>query len=174
MTDPASIARGMTETMSEIFAIVKPANPEPANWLDSDACASYCYECVVKARGRKFELGPVLAVDKPFYRRTEMEDAFFRDISGGYYGQAEHDHTEECYTCGKQLAYTLTTYGAQEESAYWLETELMHFGPDEAYALDRLFMVTTWTGDDDESQQLASDVLAIAERVRAYLKEQEQ
>ena len=163
----------LEEAERAIFAMVKPAVPEPACWLDSDAGPSYCFHCAVKARGQEFELGAPIDPDKPSYYRTDMEDAFFQGIDGGYHGQSPHDNTERCYTCGKQLAYTLTDYGAGEEADYWLETELTAFTPSEAYALDRLFIAVSWNLNDDDSLKLARDVLTIAEQVIEFLAARE-
>ena len=149
-----------------IFAAVKPSDPEPCWWLESDCGPDFCHDHVVEARGKEFDLGAPLTPNR--YRRTDLEDAFWSGIAGGYYGQGERDDTARCSVCDALLCYTLTDYGAGEEADYWLETELVSFGPDEAYEATRLFGSFCPDGGD-ESLELARDILKVAEEIAAFL-----
>lgn len=150
-----------------IFAAVKPADPEPCWWLESDCGPDFCHDHVVEARGREFDLGAPVTPNRPWHR-TPLEDAFDEGIVGGYYGQGERDNTARCSVCDELLSYTLTDHGASEEAHYWLETKLVSFGPDEAYEASRLFGSFCPDGGD-ESLELARDILKVAEEIAAFL-----
>ena len=150
-----------------IFAAVKPSDPEPCWWLESDCGADYCHDHVVEARGKEFDLGAPVTPNRPWHR-TPLERAFDDGIGGGYHGQGERDNTARCSVCDKLLSYTLTDYGAGEEVDHWLDTQLTSFGPDEAYEASRLFGSFCPEGDG-ESLELARNILKFAEEVAAFL-----
>ena len=150
-----------------IFAAVKPSQPEPANWLESDAGFSYCREHAIEARAEEFGLGKPIYPDRR-WGRTDLEDAFFDGIGGGYYGQGECDGAERCYKCGKLLAYSLTDEGAEQEADYWLNTKIIQFEPDDAYELYEL-MNSACPEFSERSLELAEDILKVAEEVAEFL-----
>lgn len=150
-----------------IFSAVKPSQPEPVNWLESDAGFSYCCEHAIAARAKEFDLGAPIYTDRR-WGRTDLEDVFFDGIGGGYYGQSECDGTERCHTCDRLLAYSLTDYGAEQEADYWLNTKIIQFGPDDAYELYKL-MASACPEFSERSLKLAEDILKVAEKVAAFL-----
>lgn len=124
------------------LAVCKAApelKPSPQYWLESDCSASYCRKCAIAARGKEFELGPLIR-DVECYRRGDWEDAYFEGISSYAHGCAgESDVTESCATCGITLDYWLTSYGISEELDYWSEAEMSGNLSEIAFNLDRLF-----------------------------------
>lgn len=122
-----------------VCQVATELDPPPQHWLESECSISYCRDCAIKARGKEFELGPLLK-EPDWYRRTEWEDAFFDGISSYAYRCAgESDHTEACYTCGVTLDYWLTDYGIEEEIDHWSRSEMSGDLSEIAYNLDRLF-----------------------------------
>ncbi|WP_138921228.1 hypothetical protein [Novosphingobium pentaromativorans] len=143
MADRASLVLlRMEERLAAICAAVPPINPGLQYWLDSDAGPSYCRKCVIAARGREFELGPPLE-DAPFYRRTDLEDAFHDGIDGGF--DTTSDSTSACETCGTTLSYILTDYGVEQEINYYREAPICALRDEDSYALDRLAL-NIWEG----------------------------
>lgn len=135
-------------------------DPPPLHWLESDASASYCRECVIQARGKEFDLGRPLA-DPDWFNRSEWEDAFFDGIRGHPYRCAgESDIPESCHTCGVTLDYWLTDYGISEEIDHWSNSEMSGDLSEVAYNIDRLFECK----DEDRDA-----VRAIAERFLAHV-----
>lgn len=134
-------------------------DPPPQYWLESDCSASYCRKCAIVARGKEFELGPLL-VDLESYRRDEWADTYFEGISSyGYRCAGEGDATAACYTCGITLDYWLTDYGIVEEIGHWNDSEMSGDLSEIAYNLDRLFECK----DEDQPS-----VRALAERFLAH------
>jgi hypothetical protein len=124
-------------------------DPPAQYWLESDCCPSYCREHAIAARGREFELGPLL-VDSNWHQRDDWEDAFFQGI------QADpdccpgtHDSTAACYTCGKTLGYWLTDEGIKQELEHWSDAEISGDWSEIAYNIDRLFEC-----DDDDQEEV--------------------
>lgn len=142
---PEKIAAGLSRNVAladrireRVWAICKavpPIEPPAQHWLDSDAGASYCHPCAIKARAEEFGFGPPLQPDW-WRRETKLEQAFWDGIDGGF--DTESDVTEACETCGKTLSYILTDYGVEEELSYYLESPLVSVRDEDAYALDRL------------------------------------
>ncbi|NIJ37884.1 hypothetical protein FHR22_002587 [Sphingopyxis panaciterrae] len=137
-------------------------NPPSQHWLESDAGTSYCWDCAVVARGREFELGPLLTIS-PWYSRNDWQEAFFAGIDGGDWYSAIEDGTKRCDRCGCTLHYWLTDYGLDEEIAYWRDVDFADASDTQetAYAIDRLFEVS------DEGA--CADVRDIAQRFLAVL-----
>lgn len=166
--DQATQVRARLDALDRaIFAAVKPSDPEPANWLESDCSFSYCHEHAIEARAKEFGLGPPIYLDR-WWRRTDLEDHFYAGIGGGYYGQGECDNVERCHTCDKLLAYSLTDHGAEQEVDYWLNTKVIRFADDEAYELYKL-MAHAYPEGPERSLELAEDILKVAEDVAAFL-----
>lgn len=149
----------MNERVQEVLRLVRRHDPEPACWMEEDASASYCWECAQHARAKELGLAAPLREPEPQYRwaRTEAQEAewkawesFREGIGGGYWGQGESDNCEHCDTCGKQLAYTLTDYGAREEIDSWTRCVIRAVGdgwhPEASYALDRVHINLGWSG----------------------------
>lgn len=139
---PTLVWRRAEERLAAILETVPPIEPGPQFWLDSDAGPSYCRPCAIIARGREFEFGPPLE-DKPFYRRTDVEDAFFGGIDGGF--DTTSYSTAACAVCGKTLSYILTDEGVRQEIDYYRETPLCALRDEDSYALDRLAL-NLWEG----------------------------
>jgi hypothetical protein len=140
-------------------------DPPPLYWLESDAGISYCRKCAIIARGKEFELGPLL-VESDYHRCCGWEDAFFNGI--GFYPprQAGHsDITESCYTCAVTLDYWLTDHGIKSELEYWSGAEISGDLSEIAYNIDRLFECDD--GDRDQVRVLAERFL---EHVQATVK----
>jgi len=125
----------INDRLDAIHKAVPPIRPPAAFWLDSDAGPSYCRKCAVIARGREFELGPLL-VDGLTYDRSEWEDLFFEGIDGGF--DTTSDSAAACDICGRTLSYILTDYGVESEIAYYREAPLCAVRDEDTYALDRL------------------------------------
>ena len=124
------------------MAVCKAApelDPPAQHWLESDTGPSYCRQCAIAARGKEFELGPLLA-DVEWYARDAWQEAFFSGI-GAYAHRCagESDVPEACDTCGVTLDYWLTEYGIAEELAFWADEEMSSNLSEIAYGLDRLF-----------------------------------
>lgn len=136
MTDRAQLlCDRIHDRLHVVCQAVPPIRPEAAYWLDSDAGPSYCHACVRVARGREFELGPLLA-EPAWYDRDEWCDAFFDGIDGGF--DTTSDSTQYCEICRKTLSYILTDYGVEEEMSYFRENPLVIVRDEDSYALDRL------------------------------------
>jgi hypothetical protein len=131
----ALIVERMEQRLEAIHIAVPPLQPGPSYWLDSDGGPSYCRACVIKARGKEFELGAPLE-DSNWSDRDELEDAFHAGIDGGF--DTTSDSTEACETCRKTLSYILTDYGVEEEIGYYREAPLIEVRDEDSYALDRL------------------------------------
>ena len=113
--------------------------PPVQYWLESDGGPSYCRACAIAARGKEFELGPLIK-DVEWFERDGWENAYFEEISCYADGCAgESDGASTCYTCGKTLDYWLTDYGIGIELDYWAECQMSNDLPEIAYSLDRLF-----------------------------------
>jgi hypothetical protein len=124
-------------------------DPPAQYWLESDCSASYCRKCAIAARGREFELGPLL-VDSDWHQRDDWEDAFSAGISGYAHGcPSESDITETCATCGVTLAYWLTDYGIKQELDHWADAEMSGDWSEIAYNIDRLFEC-----DDEDREEV--------------------
>ena len=136
------IANRIHKRLWAIVDAMPPIEPNPMYWLDSDCGPSYCRQCVIMARGKEFELGPPLS-DRPSYCRTDMEDAFFDGIDGGF--DTTNDSTGACDTCGVTLSYILTDYGVEQEVDYYREAPLCVLRGEDTYALDRLAL-NIWHG----------------------------
>lgn len=136
------IYRRINERIVSICEAVPPIQPGLTYWLESDATESYCRKHAIEAREKEFGLGPLLE-DKPFYRRTELEDAFFLGIGASDGG--ESDHPEACARCGETLSYCLTDYGMRSEIDYFLEAPLAELNGEVSYGLDRL-TACIWPG----------------------------
>lgn len=126
----------------QLVNAVPPVQPGPVYWLESYAGESYCRKHAIEARAEEFGLG--IPLDRPYYRRTALEDAFwdgiFRSVDN------ESDTTEICSDCGETLSYVLTDYGFQEELDHWIRHPSETTTPEDSYALDRLAMnVGYWT-----------------------------
>lgn len=127
----------ITERLDVVEKAVPKIEPEAAHWLDSDSGPSYCWECAIVARGREFELGPLLTRPK-WFERDEWECAYFDGIDGGF--DTESDSTIACEICGKTLSYILTDYGIESEIEYYREAPLIVVRDEDSYALDRLVL----------------------------------
>lgn len=136
------IANRINERLQVIVKAVPPIKPGPMYWLDSDAGPSYCWDCAIKARGYEFEFGPPIE-NRPFYQRTELEDAFYSGIDGGF--DTTNDSTGMCETCGTTLSYILTEYGVEQEIDYYRRAPLIALRDEDTYALDRLAL-NVWAG----------------------------
>lgn len=142
MTRAALIAERTRSRADEICAAIPPSKPGPQYWLESDAGPDYCRPCVIVARGKEFELGPLIA-ESERWRRDDWQDAYFDGIDGGR--DIESDNAAHCSRCGISLSYILTDYGAEQEASYWLEAPLVEIRPDDSYDLDRL-VLNVWEG----------------------------
>lgn len=142
---------------------VPELDPPPQYWLESECSPSYCRACAIIARGKEFELGPLL-VDPDWHRRTAWDEAYFDGISSYSYRCAgEGDNVAACYTCGVTLDYWLTDYGIKSELDHWSEAEMSGDLSEIAYNLDRLFEC----GDEDRAE-----VRSLAERFLLHAAEQ--
>ena len=122
-----------------VCKVAPELDPPAQHWLESEASASYCRQCAIAARGKEFELGPLLEANE-WYERDAWQDAFFAGIAAYAHRCAgESDITEACDTCGVTLDYWLTDYGIKEELAYWADAEMSENLSEIAYNLDRLF-----------------------------------
>ncbi|WP_411340346.1 hypothetical protein V6U71_21650 [Sphingopyxis sp. J-6] len=122
--------------VEEICRAFPPINPPPQYWLMSDAGPDYCRECVIIARGKEFELGPLITESEYRFCRSDWEDAYFEGIDGGR--DIEGESASHCSRCGKTLSYILTDYGAESEALYWLECPADYMNDETSYGLDRL------------------------------------
>lgn len=123
----------------QINSVAPELDPPPMHWLESDAGISYCRKCAITARGKEFEFGPPIR-NADYYRRTELEHAFFDGMRSYAHGCAGHsDITEACYHCGITLAYWLTDYGISSELDHWSKAEMTGDLSEIAYNIDRLF-----------------------------------
>lgn len=102
----------------KLAEIMPPIEPGPAYWLESDSGESYCRHHAIEARAEEFGLGPLIDPDKPWFFRTDLEDAFWDGISATRDGEC--DHTEHCSVCGEPLSYILTDYGFEQEIDHWI------------------------------------------------------
>lgn len=128
------IATRIRERVWEICKAVPPIEPPAVYWLIRDASCSYCRECVIIARGREFELGPLLTPSE--WIRSEWENVFFEGIDGGF--DLESESTEACEICGRTLSYILTDYGLEAELSYHADLPIGDIRDEDSYALDRL------------------------------------
>lgn len=129
------IAARINERVREICKAVPPIEPPAIHWLSSDASESYCWTCAIVARGREFELGPVLSVID-HWQRDEWQRAFFEGIDGGF--DIESESVEACAICGCTLSYILTDYGLEAELSYHADLPIGDIRDEDSYALDRL------------------------------------
>lgn len=136
------IADRINERLTAICEAVPPIQPGAAYWLDSDAGPSYCHGCAIIARGREFELGPLLQVPD-WYCRDDWQQAYFDGIDGGF--DTHSDSTQACGICGKTLSYILTDDGVEQETNYYREAPLITVRDEDSYALDRLAL-NIWAG----------------------------
>jgi len=141
----ARILAGRVRDLARKLAeIVPPIEPGPVYWLESDSGESLCRHHAIEARAKEFGLGPLIDPDKPSYRHTDLEDAFWDGISATINGEC--DHTEHCSVCGEPLSYILTDYGSTEEIDHWISYPSEVTTPSDSYALDRLTLnVGHWT-----------------------------
>lgn len=138
------LANRVRDTAMKIMQAVPPIEPGPAYWLESDSCESYCWQHAIKARETEFGFGPLLDPEKPAYRNTDLEEAFFHGIGATHNG--ESDSTECCTTCGATLSYVLTDYGFRDELGFWLENPSEATTPEDSFALYHLILnVGHWT-----------------------------
>lgn len=133
-------------------------------WLESDCGESYCREHAIEARAKEFGFGPLLR-DPDWYRRNELDEAFFDGISAGRDG--ESDHCETCSTCGKTLSYVLTDYGAESELDHFLSWDVT---PDALtgsiiYELERVTL-NVWRGT--ARPQLLDTAIVVSRVWRAW------
>lgn len=136
MTRDGLIVERTRERANEISKAIPWETPGPQYWLMSDAGEDYCHPCVMVARGREFELGPLIAEGEHWYQRDDWQDAFLDGIDGGR--DIESDNACHCARCGVILSYILTDYGAENEAICWLDSPVASIGPVDAYELDRL------------------------------------
>lgn len=129
----------------ELIALAPPIDPPALHWLNSDATFSYCWNCAIVARGREFELGPLLVVSR--WHPDEWERRFFEGIDGGFDG-APSDHPERCEICGCTLRHTLSDYGVAEEITHYLAHPAAAVSAEQAYAIERICLNLTWAGAD--------------------------
>lgn len=160
------LAERMRQRLWEIQKAVPPIDPPAVHWLNGDSCNSYCWECAVKARGEEFDLGVPLTPRR--WHRTDLEDAFYDGIDGGFDG--ESDTTEACDTCGRTLSYILTDYGVDEEIAYYLESPLTAVRDEDSYAIDRLAL-NVWHGSKTPQLLGACAVINQAWRIVTQTKD---
>lgn len=158
----------MSQRLSAIMEAVPPINPPAQYWLDSDAGPSYCWNCVIIARGREFELGPLLTRPE-WYERDKWEDAYFEGIDGGF--DTSSDSSAACDICRKTLSYILTDYGVEQEMDYFRECPLVELRDEDTYALDRLAL-NIWEGSSRKDILGAAIVVNQAYRLlRAHLEQ---
>jgi len=158
------IADRIDDRMWAICKAVPPIEPPSTHWLNSDAGPSYCRECAVKARAEEFGLGEPL--DRIWWRRTDLEDAFYGGIDGGF--EASSEVPEACDTCGRTLSYILTEGGVRDEANCYLEHPLTELREEDSYALGRLTL-NVWHGT---KRRLLLDVAVIVNHAfRLTLKE---
>lgn len=138
------IVERINARFAEICGAVQPLKPGPCYWLESDSSESFCRQHAIAARGKEFDLGAPIE-DRPFYLRTEMEDAFFEGISCNDGCGGESDHAEACAVCGKTLVYTLTDEGVDQEVDFYREAPLCEVRDEDVYAIERL-VVHIWPG----------------------------
>lgn len=144
MSDRAHlICERINERLCAIQQAVPPIKPEAAHWLNSDGGPSYCWECAIVARGREFELGPLIEVQPWWHGRSEWEDVYFDGIDGGF--DTTSDSTIGCEICGTTLSYILTDYGVESEIEYYRDAPLIIVRDEDSYALDRLAL-NIWAG----------------------------
>lgn len=124
-------------TRERIWALSEayPYEAPSCYWLDSDCGASFCREHAIEARAKEFGFGPLLR-DPAWYRRNEMDDAFFEGVSSGRDG--ESDTCETCDVCGKTLSYVLTDYGATSELDHFLAHPPAALSDEIVYEMDRV------------------------------------
>lgn len=134
-------------------------DPPNQYWLESEGSISYCRKCAIEARGKEFELGPLIAESEYVFYRDQWEDAFFQGIGCYAYGASPSDSTEQCETCGVTLDYCLTDYGIAEEIDHWSKSEMSGDISEIAYNIDALFEC-----DEDDGPALAE----IAQRFLEY------
>ncbi|GEM_PF-1837195 len=135
------VAHRLRERMWEICEAF-PYDAPNCYWLESDCGDSYCREHAIEARAEEFGFGPLLR-DPDWYRRNEMDDAFFEGISAGRDG--ESDNCETCSTCGKTLSYVLTDYGARSELDHFLEHPPAVLSGEISYEMNRASL-NIWSG----------------------------
>ena len=128
------IAARIHERVMAIRKAVPPIEPPAIYWLSSDASESYCWDCAIIARGREFELGPLLTPSE--WIRSEWENVHFEGIDGGF--DLESESTEACAICGRTLSYILTDYGLEAELSYHADLPIGDIRDEDSYALDRL------------------------------------
>lgn len=140
----AMIVERMEARLAEICKAVPPIDPPAQYWLRSDNCCEYCWPCAVKARADEFGLGMPIYDQHYRWHRTDLEDAFYDGIDGGF--DCNDDHTVCCETCRRTLSYILTDYGVDEEIGYYRDQPIAVVRDEDSYALDRLAL-NIWPGD---------------------------
>lgn len=125
----AKIGERIQERCHRAMDIVGHYDPPSWHWFESDACESYCWECIVKEREKQFGLGPVLFKNWWERRHTDLETAFWEEIGGSAYG-IESDSCETCVQCGILLNYTLTDEGSSAEIYNFSECEISQLSPE--------------------------------------------
>lgn len=130
-----AIAERLSTRLDEILTAVPPIKAPAAYWLNSDCGPSYCWDCARVARGREFDLGPILFPGSR-YRRDDWDEAFYDGIDGGF--DTTSDSAQACDTCGATLSYILTDDGVANELGYYLDQPLAVLRAEDSYALDRL------------------------------------
>jgi hypothetical protein len=158
------IVNRINERFYELVEKHPRLEPENCCWLHSDAAESYCWEHAIEARAKEFGLG--IPLDRPWYSRTPLEDAFFEEI--GSYSDGESDNTEACTKCGKTLSYILTDYGVQSELALTVESPLNELGEESMYLLDRLCL-NVW--HDMPRRQLLDTAIVVGHAYRQSNKD---
>jgi len=145
MTNPSQeereriVAMNWFELRQAVNSAAPDLDPPPQHWLESECSESFCRKCAIAARGREFELGPLLH-DPDGWERTPWEEAYYEGISAYMHRCAgESDNTEACATCGITLSYWLTDYGIVSELDHWEGAEMSGDLSEIAYNLDRLF-----------------------------------
>lgn len=159
----AVVARARAR-VDEICAAVPISNPGMQYWLMSDAGPDYCRACVMVARGKEFELGPLIIESEYQFYRNDWEEVYFEGIDGGR--DVEGESASHCTRCGEKLSYILTDYGAESEALYFLEAPVTVINPDVSYDLYRL-VLNLFEGMD-RSRRLLSIAAAIGQSYRTF------
>lgn len=162
---------------AEEFLAPHVVQPRQAYWLGNsdDQGQSFCRCCADRrvaetnaplrvAQG----LSPQSGVDA--YGRTIEDDfdahdtpgAIFRD--GGWEAH-QSENSVACEDCGRQLCYSLSDYGVEEEAEHFLRHGVTAVDPGDVYEIARMVSAVSYQG----SSPSARDVLAVADAAVAWI-----
>ena len=88
--------------------------------------------------------------------------AIFRD--GGWEAH-QSEYSVACEDCGRQLCYSLTDYGVEEETEHFLAHGVTAVDPDDVYEITRMVAAVSYQGGSPRARA----VLAVADDTVAWI-----